>query len=133
MPEADRYCTKCGKEGGKLEDYVVSKRHKYGRKNECKKCFNKRARERQRRMRARRRAKLDEMKDEPCADCGEEYPPYVMDFDHVNGDKEFAISQAIAPNIPAERIEEEVAKCEVVCANCHRIRTHSRREDSYAG
>lgn len=69
-------------------------------------------------------AYIVEVKARPCADCQVEYPSYVMDFDHL-GDKEFNISNAINFH-SLEKIKKEIAKCEVVCANCHRIRTHDR-------
>lgn len=57
----------------------------------------------------------------PCADCGRIYPPYVMDFDHVRGVKAANISQMKSS---LEDIAAEIAKCDLVCANCHRERTH---------
>lgn len=62
----------------------------------------------------------------PCTDCGGEFPPYVMDFDH-KGDagKDFWILQR-AGAVSRERLMNEIAKCDVVCANCHRARTHAR-------
>jgi len=62
----------------------------------------------------------------PCTDCGQSYPPYVMDFDHMR-DKEFNIAVDFA-RFSKKKLMEEIAKCEVVCSNCHRIRTHVRRE-----
>jgi len=48
-----------------------------------------------------------------------------MDLDHVHGPKDFKVSEAVqaAYAYPLTRVYEEIAKCEVVCANCHRIRT----------
>ena len=63
-------------------------------------------------------------KNVPCADCGRSYPPYVMDFDHVIGEKEFNIGMAPALNKPLKKVIEEIAKCDVVCSNCHRERTY---------
>jgi len=77
------------------------------------------------RKRARLREIAREAKARPCADCGLEYPYYVMDFDHVDGDKRMIISQLI--NFGSiGRLLAEIAKCEVVCANCHRVRTWER-------
>ncbi len=72
----------------------------------------------------RQRAWMDSLKDKPCMDCGKSYPPECMDFDHRD------------PTIKVERLSElsrklaspvvilaEVAKCDLICANCHRIRT----------
>lgn len=62
----------------------------------------------------------------PCADCQLLFPYYVMDFDHVTDDKEKAISVAMNQGWSKSKLEEEIAKCELVCANCHRLRTHER-------
>jgi predicted transcriptional regulator len=61
----------------------------------------------------------------PCADCGENYPYYVMQFDHL-GDKDFTISKMVQSDMQLSVIKEEIEKCEVVCANCHAVRTHFR-------
>jgi len=46
-----------------------------------------------------------------------------MDFDHVHGEKDGDISQ-LRWRVGAARLEAEIAKCEVVCANCHRERSY---------
>lgn len=61
----------------------------------------------------------------PCADCGENYPYWMMDFDHLQ-DKAFTVSDWRSHSASLERIKEEIAKCDIVCANCHRNRTHFR-------
>ena len=75
-----------------------------------------------------RRGITDEAKNIPCKDCGVKYPPYVMDFDHVQGMKVADISDMIQKHIPIPTLVDEISKCEVVCANCHRERTHYRQE-----
>jgi 5-methylcytosine-specific restriction endonuclease McrA len=71
---------------------------------------------------------VDELKSVPCADCGNKFPSVCMDFDHIpeRGVKLFNIASAIPQSISMERFMEEIAKCEVVCSNCHRIRTTTR-------
>lgn len=59
----------------------------------------------------------------PCADCGGFFHPVCMDFDHVNGVKESALSVLVGRGATNERLMREIAKCELVCANCHRVRT----------
>ena len=78
--------------------------------------------DRQRRRRERR-SLIDELKSVPCADCDQSYPPYVMDFDHRE-DKEFDISYGMRGDVSLKRLMTEIAKCDVVCSNCHRERTH---------
>lgn len=62
----------------------------------------------------------------PCADCGSLYHPCVMDFDHVTGDKTDNVSN-IAASGRLSALKREIAKCELVCSNCHRVRTYNRR------
>ena len=63
-----------------------------------------------------------------CIDCGENNP-LVLDFDHVRGDKVLAISDMVNRAYGINSISEEMEKCEVRCANCHRIITEKRRDD----
>ena len=67
----------------------------------------------------------------PCTDCGDCFPYYVMDFDHL-GNKSFAISRYKHSTNSLERVREEIAKCELVCSNCHRIRTFRRMQEKKA-
>jgi len=60
----------------------------------------------------------------PCADCGENYPYWMMDFDHL-GNKSFTIAHFRGTATLSDVISE-IEKCEVVCSNCHRNRTHTR-------
>ena len=79
----------------------------------------------------RRRDRIREIKkkakDKPCADCGVKYPHYVMQFDHVRGKKVITIGSATAKINSAKALHKEIAKCEVVCANCHAERTYVRQ------
>jgi hypothetical protein len=59
-----------------------------------------------------------------CVDCGESNH-IVLDFDHIKN-KKYNISRMIHDGFSWAAIKKEIAKCEVVCANCHRIRTHDR-------
>lgn len=63
----------------------------------------------------------------PCHDCDIEYPPYVMDFDHVRGKKIAGIGSGRFHS-GLRGLRKEIAKCDVVCANCHREREHQRRQ-----
>lgn len=62
----------------------------------------------------------------PCVDCGISDID-VLDFDHVSGNKVCDVSRMIAAGYRIWRIEEEIAKCEIRCANCHRRMTARRR------
>ena len=80
-----------------------------------------------RRARATIRQLIHELKSRPCPDCGGEFPPVLMDFDHVRGTKRGIISRLSGGRMAKAKLMEEIAKCEVVCANCHRSRTLLRR------
>jgi hypothetical protein len=69
---------------------------------------------------------INSLKNKPCADCGHSYPPWVMDFDHVIGKKSKNIATMLSACVPMSEILKEIEKCEAVCANCHRQRTHDR-------
>jgi hypothetical protein len=63
-----------------------------------------------------------------CMDCpdGTVWPAECLDFDHVTDDKFDNVSRMLSQGYKLERIQVEIAKCEVVCANHHRMRTASR-------
>lgn len=63
----------------------------------------------------------------PCADCGGLFPDECMDFDHLPGETKVRnVSALVRGGWSLEKIYAEVEKCELVCANCHRIRTKKR-------
>lgn len=75
-------------------------------------------------QKVRLREWVDKIKSVPCHDCGNIFPPYVMDFDHRDPKmKKFTIGGNLA-SYSRRALEEEISKCDIVCANCHRIRTH---------
>ena len=61
----------------------------------------------------------------PCIDCGQSNP-LVLEFDHVRGKKVAAVSEMVAGQYSKQTILEEIEKCDVRCANCHRIKTAER-------
>ena len=66
-------------------------------------------------------------KDKPCADCGHVFHHTAMDFDHRLGTtKRFDLSHTGTRCL--KTIQEEIVKCDVVCANCHRVRTFERQQ-----
>lgn len=72
------------------------------------------------------RAEINELKGQPCTDCGIAYPPYVMDYDHRDGSIKEGIIARMIDNYQRTKVFIEIAKCDLVCSNCHRERTHRR-------
>jgi hypothetical protein len=114
------YCKPCARE------YARENYHKNREANADKQRLSKKARMNAIKVDVR---KLKE--DTPCMDCGVQYPYYCMDFDHVNGKKVTHISEMIHNASAKWKIFSEITKCEIVCANCHRKRTHRRAAALY--
>lgn len=67
---------------------------------------------------------LRDLRRVPCADCGLRFKPHQMDFDHRNpSTKSFNVMTGRAMLMSTSKVLAEVAKCDIVCVNCHRIRT----------
>jgi len=107
----DHYCRPC-RSAYRRHHYLANKQQ-----------YHRRIRERERRL----AEFVAEMKARPCADCGKQYAPWQMDFDHVRGKKFLGVSQLAHQCGSVRLILAEIAKCEVVCSNCHHDRTHFRR------
>jgi len=83
-------------------------------------------RDRNRRRRAELIQEVRLAKEKPCADCGGAFPYYVMDFDHRDDEtKLFEVSTGML-SFGRAKVLAEIAKCDVICANCHRIRSAIR-------
>lgn len=134
----NKICIKCDLPKDIL-DYALKSKGK--RSNTCKVCHNlysknhyqenkkahiARAHKNQKNLIKRNREYIHNQKDKPCKDCKHKYPPYVMEFDHINHDKEYTVSCMINTS-SIQKIQKEIDKCELVCANCHRIRTFKRK------
>jgi hypothetical protein len=66
-----------------------------------------------------------------CFDCGQDYPHYVLEFDHLPEFKKFGVVSHILKKYGPDKAWEEIAKCDVVCSNCHKIRSHDRQFPEY--
>jgi len=73
-----------------------------------------------------KKALIRDLKSKPCVDCGQSYHWFVMDFDHRNGEKTKNVSRLLQEGVATEKLLAEIAKCDLVCSNCHRIRTWER-------
>lgn len=67
----------------------------------------------------------DQKVGKPCADCGNSYHPVAMDFDHRPGEVK---TKDVAKIFTFAAVMAEMAKCDLVCSNCHRVRTWKRRQ-----
>lgn len=115
-------CTKCGEEKP-LSEFHRDARTRDGLRCWCKVC----AVADTLRCQGEVIAAINGYKSRPCADCGQEYPYYVMDLDHVRGEKEFHFGYGRAAR-SLKKVLEELEKCDVVCSNCHRTRTFTREQ-----
>jgi hypothetical protein len=136
-PALTKFCGKCktekevsnfGKRGNKLQPW-------------CKPCKNFWDRENYRNNKSQRRTQIntrrntciaenreflkDYFEKHHCVDCGES-DLVVLEFDHIYGVKTFNVGEAVVQGFSLEKIKQEIQKCEVVCANCHKRRTSKR-------
>jgi hypothetical protein len=125
-------CTRC-REGKPPEEFNRSSRSRDGRQAHCRSCSSEyylsNSVKHKENVRARNKRVTAEIKikvwqyllENPC-ECGES-DPTVLEFDHVRGVKRKAISRMIQDNPSWKTVLEEIGKCKVRCANCHRRRT----------
>lgn len=67
-------------------------------------------------------------KNNRCSDCRQKWPSYVLEFDHRQAEEKVAnVADMVSNQCSIENIKKEIAKCDLLCANCHRIRTFSRQ------
>lgn len=82
---------------------------------------------RNRTKKQRLRAMLVEAKSRPCMDCGGVFPPIAMDFDHRDPSTKLWTPSHLPASGSFRVLREELAKCDLVCSNCHRLREEARR------
>jgi hypothetical protein len=126
-----RICSICKQVKNLEKDFYKGRGYRGGYRSHCKKCarsFKTQTPEQTllRVYRTRRRNRQfiwDYYSTHPCVDCGEP-DPRVLELDHCRGDDKVAgVSQLVHNTRSLKTIVAEIAKCDVVCANCHRIRT----------
>ena len=129
-------CPSCG-ETKPHAYFHLSRRRRDGLQSICKSCrklLDHDRYQRRRGMRSRSRiwergrtAWLLSLKaGEPCTDCGRIYAPQVMQWDHLPGNLKLGNISTDFRGRSRQEILDEIAKCELVCANCHAIRTFER-------
>jgi len=128
-----KICTKCKKRKN-INEFSFRNKSKGTYQSECKDCFKlrdklrwnnnenllKKKRTQQKVIRERNKQFLiDYKKSHPCIDCGEK-DVVVLEFDHIRGKKEMNVSDMQTVSI--KKLESEISKCEIRCANCHKRR-----------
>ena len=75
---------------------------------------------------------LRDLRRVPCDDCGEMFPPHMMDFDHRDPRKKlFSIAAGHALLMSRAKLIAEIEKCDIVCANCHALRTYASLQERH--
>lgn len=131
-----KICGKC-REQKKLSAFSKNRKRKDGLQSECKSCRSIYLKEHYQKNKSLyiKSAKLGrqnlitwyrEKKNKPCVDCGIQYPYYVMDFDHRDPSKKAFLVSKLARSGRRRKLEKELLKCDLVCSNCHRERTHTQ-------
>jgi hypothetical protein len=132
-----KVCTKCGPPAQPIENFHFKDRTRGIRHGTCKSCQNEyvRAHYKANRPYYLKKARLrnaeqnrinadfsiDYREHHPCVDCGDS-DIAVLQFDH-RADKVLSVSVLSREGYSLEKVKREIAKCEVVCANCHTRRT----------
>ena len=133
--DAERKCNTC-EEVKPLDNFPKHKGCAGGYRPRCKACSYikqeewrraniKKVRERVNSSRAELKTKAVEMLGSRCYDCDQRFPDCVFDFHHLNPEEK-DVSVANIRSWP--RMEKEISKCVLLCANCHRIRHHNQEE-----
>jgi hypothetical protein len=137
-PDASRRCTRCGM----FKPVTEFHRRGRGRPRWCKSrrrdsAYYDQVRDVRRVQRHAHRkalvARMRELKLAPCVDCGRSFHPVAMTFDHRPGATKVDDLSNLARRGCTGLFELELEKCDLVCANCHAIRTYLRSEAETAG
>ncbi len=136
-----KICGKC-EEKKAINNFSKNKSRKSGLNGHCKECHSKylkahyqankdyyleKAKKSNKKIRDRNCKWVRKLKEEtPCADCDKKYPYYVMDFDHLDPSTKYMCVGRLIRTYSEKLLRTEIAKCELVCSNCHRERTHKR-------
>ena len=104
------YCISCFSERHK-DYYRANKQYYLDKKNHIREQLEEQVRQ---------------LKSKPCSDCRKKYPYYVMDFDHREGEEKVGNIARLIRSGQVRKTLDEINKCDLVCSNCHRTRTHKR-------
>ena len=109
-----KQCITC-KETLLLEDFSIDRSNKDNRQRQCRICNN----QAKRKIHERNRDYQASIKENgECLICGESHISVLVFHHKVPGSKRFNIGNPGTRSI--KRIQEEIEKCDLLCANCHR-------------
>ena len=132
-------CTKCQQEKS-LENFGFKSKEKGILQSWCKECHSAYTREhyknnrqfyydKNERRELRTQDFIRKLKEGPCTDCGGTFHFSAMDFDHLDSStKLFNVSRMARYGSGITSVLAEIAKCELVCSNCHRVRSFNRKK-----
>lgn len=136
-----RTCTKCFLQKP-IEEFPWKNRLLGKQHTVCKECYAKRSsgwyqdnkerqlenvrRNNQNYRKIAREYKFQYLIEHPCSSCGES-DPRVLEFHH-EGNKEAEVSRLMGRGASLHALKAEIAKCVVLCANCHRRITADERK-----
>ena len=122
MMTSKKFCSTCRKQRS-LKLFCKNRGTKDGYNTWCNKCRSRYRKTRgKEKIQSRQIWLLRYLKAHPCVDCGER-DLIVLEFDHVRGKKMYKVSELARGEYSLKKLQEEVSKCEVRCANCHRRKT----------
>lgn len=131
-----KVCTKC-KLSLSIEEFYFKDKVKNKRQSSCRVCNRVDSKQHYEKYKdhykrkalkqsqASRQFLFDYLKGKSCIDCGI-LDVRVLEFDHISEDKRAGVGFMARSGYGKEAILREIAKCEIRCANCHRIRTFER-------
>lgn len=135
-----KYCDNCNHQLF-LKEFSINNYKSDGLQSTCKECCKKRHKlwyrknYKSHRVRANKNARRYRLRNSkrilkyllkhPCVDCGED-DPIVLEFDHVRGKKLKEVSILSYSAWSWQHVKDEIAKCDVRCANCHRRKTFKK-------
>ncbi len=130
-------CCRCKYPKDPTRDFTKNKSRKDGLNPTCRECHRKSVNDHYKKKphqyinKAKRKMielkeLIDSLKTSPCLDCGGVFNPWQMDFDHRDPKIKDGDISKLTKWGSKKKILDEIKKCDLVCANCHRERTHRR-------
>lgn len=121
--KAGRICTICGKSAKVGLLCRACQKRRSGKAKTTRALYPERHRIYNQMRERNNRDFVDSLKRKPCMDCGLTFPPCCMDFDHRDPSLKIAPVGRLVATASRQRLLAEIAKCDLVCSNCHRLRT----------